>query len=58
MTTFEPVGYRAPNTGVLTTNLQAHRDYGVRNSKGRRMNDAEWEAYVSEHFEVVYRMVE
>lgn len=45
MTTFEPVGYRSIRTGVLMSNLDSVYDYGVRNPRGRRMNDAEWEAF-------------
>lgn len=58
MTTFEPVGYRSIRTGVLMSNLDSVYDYGVRNPRGRRMNEAEWSAYVAEQFEVVYRVVE
>lgn len=56
----EHIGYLAIRTGALCTfsSMDSHRRAGVRNSKNRKMNDAEWEAHVADKFEPVYRVVE
>lgn len=58
VTTFEPVGFRAKRTGALVVDLEPVRQFGIRGKRGRRLKDSEWLAYVEEHYEVVYRMIQ
>jgi hypothetical protein len=58
MTTFEPCGFRAKRTGTLLANLDSAYEYGVRQPNGRKLKPEQFEEWVEEHFEVVYRIVE
>ena len=58
MTTFEPCGFRAKTTGTLIANLDSAYEYGVRQPNGRKLTPEQFDAWVADHFEVVYRIVE
>lgn len=57
MTTFEPCGFRAKRTGAMCANLDSAYEYGVRQPNGRKLKPEQFEAWVAETFEVVYREV-
>lgn len=57
MTTFEPCGFRAKRTGAMCANLDSAYEYGVRQPNGKKLTPEQFEAWVAETFEVVYREV-